>query len=628
MSIQILDSDVVDQIAAGEVVERPSHLVKELVENSLDAGASKIVVDFSLGGKFVQVTDNGSGIAEEDLEIALARHATSKIRTADDLWKLHSFGFRGEALASIAAVSDLTMVSRTAQAASAVRLKSEFGIKQPIENVGGATGTHILIKDLFKNVPARLKFLKSEASESSAIKTVLKALALAHPRVEFLIQENGKMTLFYPAAQTRQQRAEQIFEISPLYVGEAEREGVRAYAVFADPHHVAKTGKNIWIFAQNRWIQDRGLSAAVMEAYRSLLMHGEFPYAAVWVETDPSMIDVNIHPTKSQVKFQNQSLAFRAVQASLRDALEKAPWIRSPSSLSRGVHDTADESFNSDIKNISSSEQVDLGLTSAAQEKFNSSDFDVTLYAKKDFNSSASEASGVSGSTGGGFSVSSSRNTNSVLMESTNRYEENLENSSVQKSYWSSLDVLGQAHLTYILCSRGDALVLVDQHAAHERVAFEKLMRAWNGGKIEVQEFLFPLAIDLTPEKVEALAQYFSDFEKLGVCFEVLGPSTVGVKAAPAIIKDSVFARIVEKLATDIVDKGGSFRMEKVIIDLLATMACHSVVRAGQALSLPEMKSLLQAMDEFPLSSFCPHGRPVSIEYSYSSIEKSFGRTL
>jgi len=606
MAIQSLPPEVVDQIAAGEVVERPAHLVKELVENSIDAGATSVTVEFAEGGRYVKVVDNGQGMSPEDLPKALERFATSKISTGEDLWRLHTFGFRGEALASIAAVSRLNLTSRPPGSAQAHQLLSEFGKRLTVDPVGGSAGTSITIQELFANVPARLKFLKSDAAEGVQIKVTLKALALAHPQIEFRIYERKDLVFFWPPCKSRKDRVEQVLEIKPMYVGEAQRENVKAYAVFADPHQVAKTAKNIWLFAQNRWVQDRSMQAAVLEAYRHLLMHGEYPIAAVWVETDPEYIDVNIHPTKSQVKFHNPSLVFRAVQAAVRETLEKAPWV--PQTPAPAVKPTS-------------------SLVGATQASFGHHDFHVTQYQKKDFPLSMAAAQAEQRREA--LDSLEKDQHNPFVRRVTPPPAAVVEEAPAPSSrYWSTLEVLGQANLTYILCQTRDKIVFVDQHAAHERVVFERLMGAWRGGKVEVQEFLFPLAVDLTPDKVEALQHLFPDLEKLGVYVEVLGPTTVGVKAAPHIIKESVMSSVLDKMATEALELGGSFRMEKVIGDLCATMACHSVVRAGQALSLEQMKSLLNEMDEFPLSSFCPHGRPVSVDYPFTKLEKDFGRIV
>lgn len=620
MSIEVLSPEVVDQIAAGEVVERPAHLVKELVENSLDAGATAITVEFSDGGRYVKVVDNGKGIPPEQLPKALERFATSKISKSDDLWKLHTFGFRGEALASIAAVSKLNLTSRPPGSEKAHQLLCEFGKKTSVDPVGGSEGTVITIQELFENVPARLKFLKSPAAEATQIKTTLKALALAHAEVEFRVYEKNELISFWPACKSRKARVEQILEIKPMYEGQAHRENVTAYAVFADPHQVAKTARNIWLFAQNRWIQDRSMQAAVMEAYRNLLMHGEFPIAAVWIEIDPEYIDVNIHPTKSQVKFHNPSLAFRAVQAAVRETLEKAPWTPE-ARISESPKATEPLTLN----DFAPREAL---RTPPSQSSFHHQSFQTTQYKKKDFPLQiATEQAEIRRE-----AISLATDFRQKEKDEENPFVKVVGKTEVavktKGSYWSSLEVLGQANLTYIICQSRDKLVFVDQHAAHERVVFERLMEAWRGGKMEVQEFLFPLAVDLTPDKVEALQNLFPDIEKLGVYVEVLGPTTVGVRAAPTLIKESILSSVLDKMAGEALDLGGSFSMEKVVGDICATMACHSVVRAGQALSTEQMKNLLLEMDEFPLSSFCPHGRPVSVDYPYVKLEKDFGRIV
>ncbi|WP_413561088.1 DNA mismatch repair endonuclease MutL [Bdellovibrio sp. HCB209] len=636
MSIQVLSPEVVDQIAAGEVVERPAHLVKELVENSIDAGATRVHVEFYDGGRIVKVIDNGKGMSPEDLPKSLDRFATSKISKSDDLWKLKTFGFRGEALASISSVSKMTLTTRREGDEQAYQLISEYGKKQPIDRVGGSQGTTVLMENLFENMPARLKFLKSDAAEHTAIKTTLKAMALAHHDVEIRIQENSKLVNFWPACKDRKERAEQILEIKPLFVGEASREYVKAYAVFADPHNVAKTAKNIWLFAQNRWIQDRSLQAAVNEAYRSLLMHGEFPIAAVWVETDPEYIDVNIHPTKSQVKFHDPSLAFRAVAGALRSTLEKAPWIQQSGQL-RSQSQFNEAGGAVDYSDPSATFSSAKGLPNFANQPempkenlaFNDSTFKTTQFQKKYFNFPQSSVQQPRMDYQTLASAAESRGDFEVAMNTQTAAEVSSESvAPVSGGYWSSLEVLGQANLTYIVTQHRDKMVFVDQHAAHERVAYEKLMNAWKGGKIDIQDFLFPLAIDMSPEKVEGILLLAKDIERLGVYIEALGPGTIGVKAAPLFIKESILGKVLDRMATEVVDQGGSYSLERAVGDICATMACHSVVRAGQALSVDQMKNLLREMDHFPLSSFCPHGRPVSVEYPFYKLEKDFGRIV
>lgn len=607
-TIHLLSSEVIDQIAAGEVVERPSHLVKELVENSLDAGATKISVEFSQGGRFVKVSDNGSGIAKNELKLALSRHATSKIQVSADLWSLQSFGFRGEALASIAAVSRLSLISKLKSQNSAAKITSDFGHLSEVEEISGSDGTIIQVEDLFSNVPARLKFMKSAASENAKMRLCLKALALTYFNVEFRILQDQELIFFWPARTSQLERAQEVLGVKNLYQGEAIRGNVRAYALFSDPETVQKTSQNLWFFAQNRWILDRSLQAAVMEAYRHLLMHGEYPIAAVWLETDPQDVDVNIHPTKSQVKFKDASLAFRAVQASIRDQLEKAPWLEKK--RVEVIQEKLSASFINDLELKSdsySSPMVDQGFQESL--RFQAAELETTQYAQKVWQETSQK----------GVQFNSGPN----LKEEQSNYH-----SAEPKGYWSQLQVLGQANLTYILTQSRGELMIIDQHAAHERVNFEKLMRAWNGGAKEVQEYLFPLAIDLSIEQLESLLREKIQLEKLGIQIEELGPSTIGVRSAPVFLKESALVTALQKMAFELVEQNGSFSLERKMGDLIATMACHSSVRAGQPLSTEEMKSLLKSMDEFPLSSFCPHGRPVSVEYRFSELEKDFGRTV
>lgn len=659
MSIQILSPEVIDQIAAGEVVERPAHLVKELVENSVDAGATRVHVEYFDGGRLVKVIDNGKGMTPDDLPKAIARFGTSKITKTEDLWKLRTFGFRGEALASISSVSRLTITTRRPDDETAYQLICEYGKVAPIEKVGGSQGTTVLMENLFDNTPARLKFLKSDSAEHTVIKTTLKAMALSHPHVEFRVQENGKLVFFWPACPDRKSRVEQILEISPLYEGEAVRENVKAYAVFADPHNVAKTSRNIWLFAQNRWVQDRSMQAAVNEAYRNLLMHGEFPIAAIWVETDPDCIDVNIHPTKSQVKFQDPSLAFRAVAAALRGTLEQAPWVpRNEGQAFSGGWRALDKSnaalvdyekmpeetlrFSDQTLDVTQFQKKDFSFPNVSGNEFknhqqvrssfpqnseNSESLDISSVSREALQNNSSENKSLSGSGIRSLDVKESMSSQSMA-GSTFGNDSVSSSVPIKLGYWSSLEVLGQANLTYIVTQTRDKIVFVDQHAAHERVVFEKLMSAWKGGKVDIQDFLFPLAIDMSPEKVEALLALSVEVSRLGVHIEALGPGTIGVKAAPLMIKESSLFSVLDKMAHEIVEQGGSYSLERTVGDICATMACHSVVRAGQALSADQMRSLLRDMDEFPLSSFCPHGRPVSVEYPFYKLEKDFGRIV
>jgi len=598
MTIETLNPEVVNQIAAGEVVERPAHLIKELVENSLDAGATELEVELGQGGRHVRVRDNGQGIQMSDLPKALARHATSKIQAANDLWKLNTYGFRGEALASISAVSDMTLISRTKADKTAYELKSHYGELVAPVPVGGEQGTSVWVKELFANLPARLKFLRSDQAEITQIKNVLKAMALASPQVSIRIRNKGKLLHFWPAKTDPIGRVEQVLNCKPLYYSEGEENGFKVKAAFSAPHQVTGSRSQIWIFVRGRWVADKGLTAAVMEAYRQLLMHGEYPITAVWVDCPPDEVDVNIHPTKSQIKFRKPSQAFHAVVHVLRQGLEKAPWLESI------LKDEEVYKSHQTVKNIKNS-GPELATLKFSEEALNR-----TQYQKK---------------TSPSFSQVKQRQVDMAFVPSK---EEKKTKPDKVLGKWSSLQVLGQAHLTYIIAQSSEALVFVDQHAAHERVAFEELMQAWNEGQVEVQNFLLPLTMSMSADQVEVLMGQCHELEKLGLIVEQLGPESVAVRSAPVLLKEAAIEKALHWLTEEIVDKGGSFALERTIANLCATMACHSVIRAGQALSIEQMQSLLEEMDRFPLSSFCPHGRPVFVEYPFQKLERDFGRLV
>ncbi|HEX4924526.1 MAG TPA: DNA mismatch repair endonuclease MutL [Bdellovibrionales bacterium] len=613
-SIERLSQSVIDSIAAGEVLERPANLVKELVENSLDAGATEVEVDADQGGRRIKVSDNGHGIAGDELPMALERHATSKIRAFDDLFALSSFGFRGEALASVAAVSRLAITSRARGGETANRIVSEFGSIAPVDAVAGAAGTLVQVEDLFQNVPARLKFLKSDSSESAQIKKVMKAMALARPDVTFRLKSRGELISYWPATDSRVKRAEQVLEHKPLYEASGQSGDMTVHISFSAPDKGQRTGQNIWVFAQDRWIQDKTIFAAVMDAYRSLLMHGEFPSAVVSILCPPENIDVNVHPTKAQVKFRDGSEVYRLVQGTLRRALERAPWAPhvadEPGAAGESVPKPVQETFarelqtgfsETNFKRKFEASSKPAGVRAPEPPPLKLSELAAAAESREAVHSAPIKKDETPGTEARAFEI---------------------------KPYWANLQILGQANLTYIVAQSRQSMIVVDQHAAHERVAFERLMSGWRDGNLEVQPYLLPLTLHLQPEEVEALVSQQDALERLHISIDQSGPEAISVRAAPALLKESAIRSALQKLAQEILTHQGSFAFEKVVGDICATMACHSVVRAGQALSADEMKALLAQMDEFPLSGYCPHGRPVYVEYSFAQMDRQFGRTL
>ncbi len=590
MPIHVLAPDVVDKIAAGEVLERPANLVKELVENSLDAGADSLDVEFDQGGREVCVLDNGSGIPQGELALAFQRHATSKITTSDDLYRLHSFGFRGEALASIAAVSKVSLTSRPKGNGQGFRLTGDFGALGVPAPISAREGTEIRISQLFENVPARLRFMKSEASEHGQIKTTLKALALANESAGFKVRSRGELVFHWPKGQTLKERALQVLQVKSLYEGFSEADGIRVEVLVSSPQDTVNVNRNMWFFVQGRWIQDRSLTAAVMEAYRNLLMHGEYPSVVVRLTLPPEDVDVNVHPTKAQVKFRDSQKMFRLTCHAIRNVLQQAPWL-GPQVMASSAASVPD--FQRGGETVVA-QRDEATLTFAAPE------FERTQYSTKAF----------------------------PLAQVRELVQRPANQEKAPAFRWADLQVIGQLDHTYIVAQAGDGMYLVDQHAAHERVVFERLMQAFQNGRVEVQNLLLPMVFDFSAEEIEALLRMQDPISKMGLNIERMGPESLSVQAMPAMVSEGAISEGLQRLAYEVIEHGDSLAWEKIVAEIFSSMACHSVIRAGQSQSTEQMKSLLAQMDEFPLSSFCPHGRPVFVKRTFFEIEREFGRIV
>ena len=618
VSIQKLNSAVIDQIAAGEVLERPAHLVKELVENALDAGARSIEIQFSDGGLFVSIKDDGCGIPPKELSLALARHATSKIKQAGDLFSIHTYGFRGEALASIASVSHLLIVSKTPNSDQAYRLKSVFGKEFQIEAVGGVQGTTITVDRLFQNVPARLKFLKSQAVETMAVKNVILSQALARPDVSFKVLHKGRMLFHWRAEESFKKRAESALQLQKLYTDKSETNGIAVEVVLSPPNQTAKSSKKMWFFVNRRPVEDKVLYGAVMSAHRNLLMHGEYPIAVLYVECPPAEVDVNVHPTKSQVRFRSPSRIFRAVQNTVRTLLEKSPWLEQLTPFTPS-------SPNSQKKDIV--HQTSLHLDSAKQER---SRFEFKPQENKNTELSVTEEPPIPQKT---FTPPKHTPTPPYKKEFSKPQQtaaQSVKDAEHLKSpkVFSSLKILAQAHRTYLICQSEKSIVFVDQHAAHERILFEKLMHFCKKGGLEKQKKLISSQFEMDPAEVTAVQSMQNSFKSLGIELEFKKPNIVSILSSPLFIKESSLEKSIKQLAHQNIHSSASFEAESIVAEVMASLACHSAIRAGQTLTVADMESLLSQMDEFSFSSFCPHGRPVFVEYPLSRLERDFGRIV
>ena len=639
--IKILSEKTVSQIAAGEVVERPSHLVKELVENAFDAGADEITVDFSQGGRFVILRDNGEGMAKEDLPLALTRHATAKIRHTEDLSRLTSYGFRGEALAAIASVSDLTLIS-SMKGQTGWRLQKSFGKQGQVSPAGDSPGTKIIVRSLFENVPARLKFMKSEGAENTAIKNTLKALALSRPPVGFRILQTGRLLFYWPPQKSLLGRVRQVLPIKgELYQTGSKKGAYSIQALVGAPHNTSKNRRASWFFVNGRWVDSPVLQAGLMSAYRGLLMHGEYPLAVIAVEGPGDEIDANVHPAKSQIRFKDSSFVFRLVEDPIRRLLEQAPWTKSitgPASSPKeknlkfpqaGFHRTQFP-LKQGLKREEHSLEALSRLKPPGAEEISQARNEALQRAGVGIQSQGG-ALQETGAEANPQARSESLARPGQKSEAVPQYGEKRPalspTANTQGASWTSLQPLAQAHLTYIVCQSDKAVVFIDQHAAHERILYERLFHSWKKGGIEVQSQLIPFPLDLEEGQASALLESKQELKKLGLDLESLGPETLAVTAAPSILKEKALREALLLLARQKIETGAGFAFERAVSDLCASLACHSALRAGQALDLTEMRGLLTQMDEFPLSSFCPHGRPVFVEYPLSRLERDFCRT-
>jgi DNA mismatch repair protein MutL len=555
MPIRALDPKVVARIAAGEVVERPASVVKELVENSLDAGSSQISVEARGGGiSLIRVTDNGAGIASAELGLAFDRYATSKVKSLEDLESIQSLGFRGEALPSIAAVAEVEMTSCAASATGGY-LELKDGNITGRGSRGRSQGTTVTVKNLFRRVPARLKFLKSAATENSHIANVASQYALAFPEVKFSLLIDGRAALRTPGS------GRLIDSIVAVYGTDIAGNMIelsndtpqlpRVTGLVSSPE-VSRSGRgNLSLFVNRRWVNSRLLARALEEAYHGLLMVGRHPVAVINISMPPRDVDVNIHPAKSEVKFRNDSMIFGAVQRAVRRALNAqfaVPQVAATEPV-----------FPTELKEVTHIPYV--GVSQAPPAPTPALSLPV-------------------------------------------------------------LRVLGQLNSSYIVAEGPEGLYLIDQHAAHERVLFEKLEQQRTQQQVEVQGLLEPVTFEVSPRQEALLKSRYQDLADFGFAIEPFGDRTFLVRALPALIHDRDWAGMLRELLDSLSagDKGDWAE------DIIITMACHGAVRAGQVLTDIEMRELVRQLERCATPNTCPHGRPTMIHLGYGQLKKEFGR--
>ena len=591
-AIRSLPPGVVNRIAAGEVIERPASAVKELVENAIDAGARRVGVEVAAGGRtLIAVTDDGVGMAPEELPLAIERHATSKLDD-DELIRITSLGFRGEALAALAGVSRLRLTSRPRGQESAFALSVEAGQAAPPAPAAGAIGTRVEVRDLFFATPARLKFLKSDRAEQLAVREVIERLAMAYPGIAFSLHADERRILALDVAatdlfeQTRARLRETMgrgFAEEAMAI-EARRDGVRLSGLIGLPAASHNSARHQHLFVNRRPVQDRLLKGALRAAYGDLLPRERQPMVALFLEIAPEDVDVNVHPTKAEVRFRRPGMIQGLVIGAIRDRLAAAG-CRPSSTLSAA----ALGAFRPG--GAARSPRLPAGLAesaSAYQGPLDAEHLDVGPPAARVDGSDLSE---------------------DIALE---RYPLGAART--------------QLHDSYIVAQTEAGLVLVDQHAAHERLVYERMKAALDAGGVPRQGLLLPEVIDLDPAHVEVLLQRRAELERLGMVIEPFGEGAVLVRELPAPLGNPDVRPLIRDLVEDLVTLDQARSLRDALERICATLACHGSVRAGRRLTLAEMNALLRQMEATPNSGQCNHGRPTYITLSRADIERLFAR--
>src|SRR5271155_54933 len=591
--VHILPEQVASQIAAGEVVERPASAVKELVENSLDACGRSVSVEILGGGSaLIAVADDGSGMTRADAILSLRRHATSKIRSAADLTAIRTLGFRGEALASIASVSHLRMQTRRAADENGVEVAAEAGNIEDTRACAIAAGTRIEVRQLFFNTPARLKFLKTLATEQGAIADSFQRVALANHLVAFRLIADGRTLFDLPRANSSLERFRQVFGpkiANKMLAFELDRPGLRAQGLAATSQESFATGRMIFTFVNGRSVRDRMLIRAVEQAYQTLIPRGRHPATLLFVDMRPEDVDVNVHPMKTEVRFRNGGAVFDVVYHAIRDRLaDQAKDAPAP------VTDDAAMGL------ITMSSQADDAVLSPRR--------DAPLRLVPDAPTQAA-----------------------FQRPLTLAFDRDRPGSTAPPApvpMYSQLRVIGQIFAGYIALETQEGLLLIDQHAAHERVTFEKLRRELRDGGIRRQAMLAPVPVELNPARAAQVHGALSELRAMGFEVEPFGATTLLLKGAPAVFGPEGGAKLLGDMIESMGDNEGGFRGggEAAFENWLKQLACHGSVRVGRVLEPAEIHSLLAELDRTEFKTNCPHGRPVHIQFGRGQIERMFRR--
>jgi DNA mismatch repair protein MutL len=586
--IHRLPLHLANQIAAGEVVERPASVVKELVENALDAGARRITVAIELGGKkSLRVEDDGEGMDPEDARLAIERHATSKITGPDDLAAIRTLGFRGEALPSIASVSHFTLRTRARGSATGTEIRVNGGTISSEREVGAPEGTSIEVDDLFYNLPARRKFLKSDTAESTQISRLVTQMALGYPEVGFSLTSGGRRLVECPPANGLRERFFQLFgERADLIEVRKEAGGliIHGYVAALGDQGPVRGPQNV--FVNRRIVKDRTIAHAIIEAYSVATIKERSPEVHLFVQIAPDRVDVNVHPTKAEVRFLEQSLVHEVLRRALGDALGQG---RAPELQFTPFAPRPEEPYSVSIPGVLAGATLGSRWMPESRSADEGSTFGEAAWSARPASAE------IAPTPAGGVEI-------------------------------RPMIPLGQFRDTFIIAIDDEGVAIIDQHVAHERVLFERVMETLTSGRLESQRLLTPILIDMSPAERQALAQHTATLERFGLEIEEFGGESLRLSAVPAILEPAECEAAVRALAEDLegLDRGSG--VQEALRRIAATMACHAAVKANYPLTMEKMKFILEELRRTAYSSVCPHGRPVVLRLSRREIEKNFQR--
>jgi len=620
--IRILPELISNKIAAGEVVERPASVVKELMENALDAGSSRITVEVNKGGRsLIRVSDNASGMNHDDALLALERYATSKIYSDADLFSINTLGFRGEALPSIASVSRLTLVTRPKDSDSGTEIRVEGGKIKQVSEVGAPPGTMVTVAHLFYNMPARRKFLKTVNTEMGHIADIVTSIALGRPDVQFRLIHNSKTVKSWPAAADQTERVLSVLGSdmhTEIFQIEKESQDVAVSGWISSPRMSRKTSRGTYIFVNGRFVRDRVIQHALFEGYTQRLVKGQFPVAVVYITVPFDQVDVNVHPTKSEVRFAKHRMVHDLVKAAVAETLDRQDrpqWEQRRSDV-KGQWDTAQSSKLKAQRVIGEAPTAFVGRSGFRAD---------SAPAFEDRGSRIQHPVGPASRKFHPAGPASGSDTETWSFEPGTRREQT---DLWPKKRFADLLVIGQIHNTYIVCESDDGLILIDQHAAHERIMYEQLKRRSEGLKAQAQKLLVPETVELGYREAAILEKLLSEFDGIGLEIEPFGGNTFVVKAVPEMLAGREVKPLILDIVEEMAAEGFSAGPAQSIDECLKLMACHSTIRARQALDEKQLQGLLSQLDQCENPSHCPHGRPTWIRWTVKELEKAFNRIV